>query len=263
MPHKVKRPAQILAHLAGVLTAIAWLAVPAPAWAADFDYCSIGQHSSVLLVDRTTRFDAVDQDILVRTVEAFFRNQAPGERVVVAESTGAYTDLRLVFNECRPGCPDEGFFSRLTSTCRGVIARSDYLNFEARFIGTLRDLLTQQEEAPVSDLFRSVAEATRLVSANTYAPLRQFLFYSDLLEASSLFPGQTIRHMAPADALRRLDGEHVQAHLQGASVRVIGFGRNDAPNRAPLVQDIRRRVEDTWTRWFRAGGATDVEIGLR
>jgi hypothetical protein len=234
-----------------------------PSRAADFDYCTVGQHTSLLLVDRTTKFDAIDQDILVRTVESFFQHQTPGERVIVAESSGAYTDLRLVFNECRPGCPDEGFFSRLVSTCRAVIARSDYLGFETRFIATLKDLLTQTEESPASDLFRSVAEATRLVPANGYAPLHQFLFYSDLLEASSLFPGQAIRRMPPNDAARHLADEHVQAQLEGAQVRVIGFGRNDAPTRQPLAQDIRRRVEEIWLHWFRAGGATDVQIGLR
>jgi hypothetical protein len=205
----------------------------------------------------------VDQDILIRTVESFFQHQTAGERVIVAESSGAYTDLKLVFNECRPGCPDEGFFSRLTSLCRPVLARSDYLGFEARFIGTLRDLLVQSEESPASDLFRSVAESTRLVQANGYAPLRQFLFYSDLLEASSLFPGQTIRRMPPAEALRHLIASQVEAQLHGANVRVIGFGRNDAPTRQPLTQDVRHRVEEIWQRWFREGGAADVQIGLR
>ncbi len=234
-----------------------------PARAADFDYCSIGTRTSLLLVDRSTRFDRVDEDILIRTVESFFRRQDPGERVVVAASSGAYTDLRLVFNDCRPGCPDEGFLGRLTSTCRAVIARGDYLNFEARFIATLRELLVTAEDGPASDLFRSVAEATRLIEANGYARLRQFLFYSDLLEASPLFPAAAIRRLPPADVLRRLAENNVQAHVAGADVRVIGFGRNDAPGRAALPQDIRRRVEESWQRWFQAAGAGAVQIGLR
>jgi hypothetical protein len=239
------------------------LACCRPAAAADVDYCSLGQRSSLLLVDRTTRFDQVDQDILISTVESFFRRQAPGERVIVASASDAYTELRLVFNECRPGCPEEGFFARLTSTCRAVIARSDYLNFEARFIATLRGLLVQPEEASASDLFRSVAEATRLVEANGYRPLRQFLFYSDLLEASSVLPGQTIRRLAPADSLKRLADNRVAPRLAGSEVRVIGFGRDDSPARGALTQEVRRRVEDVWSRWFREGGAADVQIGLR
>lgn len=245
--------------LALLLTAV----TAAPARAADFDYCSVGTHTSLLLVDRSTKFDRVDEDILIRTVESFFRRQNPGERVVVAASSGAYTDLRLVFNECRPGCPDDGFLGRLTSTCRAVIARSDYLNFEARFIATLRQLLVTTEDGPLSDLFRSVAEATRLVEANGYASLRQFLFYSDLLEASSLFPAASIRRLPPTDVLKRLADNHVQAHVAGADVRVIGFGRNDAPGRAALPQDVRRRVEESWQRWFHAGDASAVQIGLR
>jgi hypothetical protein len=236
---------------------------PLSGHAAQFDYCAFGTRTSLLIVDRTTRFDGVDQDILIRTVEVFFRRQDPGERVIVAAASGAYTALRLVFNECRPGCPEEGFLGRLTSTCRGVLARSDYLNFEARFIATLRALLVEAEDAPASDLFRSVAEATRLVEANAYASLRQLLLYSDLLEASSLFPGQAIRRLAPGDALRRLAENRVHPRVHGASVRVIGFGRSDAPNRPPLPQDVRRRVEEIWERWFSDSGATDVQVGLR
>jgi hypothetical protein len=239
------------------------LIIPCPAGAVELDYCSLGHRTSLLVVDRTTRFDSVDQDILVRTVESFFKHQDSGERVVVAAVSDAYTEMRLVFNECRPGCPDSGFLDRLVSTCLPLIARSDFLNFEARFIATLRGLLVQPEESSASDLFRSVAEVTRLVQASGYAPLRQLLLYSDLLEASSLFPGQTIRRIAPADALRRLVDDRVQARVKGSEVRVIGFGRNDTPNRAPLPGDIRRRVEEIWQRWFQEGGAIKVEIGLR
>ncbi|TCZ51791.1 hypothetical protein [Roseicella aquatilis] len=242
------------------------LALPAlarPAAAAETDYCAIGDRTSLLLVDRTTRYDAVDRDILVRSVDAFFRRQDPGERLVVAAASGAYTELKLVFNACRPGCPEAGFLGRLTSACRPVLARADFQAFEAEFLARLVELLKQPEEAAASDLFRSVAEATRLVGANGYAPLRQVLIFSDLLEASSLFPGQAIRRTPPAEALRRLSEAHVAARLAGAEVRVIGFGRSDAPNRPPLPQDIRRRVEESWEGWFRAGGARSVQIGLR
>lgn len=249
------------------VSALPLLGLPGRAVAAEYDYCQAGRRTSLLLVDRTTRFDGVDQDILVRTAEGFFRRQEAGERVVVAASGAAYTEMRLVFNECRPGCPDEGgvggFLGRLTSACRPVIARSDLLSFQARFIGSLGALLRQGEDAPASDLFRAVAEATRLVEANGYAPLRQVLVYSDLLEASPLFPGQAIRRTPPAEVLRQLADAGVQARLRGAEVRVVGFGRSDAPNRAPLPQDVRRRVEESWTRWLKEGGATDVVIGLR
>jgi hypothetical protein len=172
-----------------VLLLCAVVLAPVSVRAAEFDYCASGTRISLLMVDRTTRFDSVDQDILIRTVEVFFRRQSPGEGVIVAAASGAYTELRLVFNECRPGCPDKGFFGRLPSTCCAVIAGSDYFNFEARFIATLRALLFEAEDATTSDLFRSIAETTRLVEVNGYKPLCQLLSYSDFLEASSLFPG--------------------------------------------------------------------------
>ena len=247
------------------VAAIALLAslAPRPAHAADFDYCGIGHHTSLLVVDRTTRFDEIDRDILIRTVESFLRRQEAGERVVIAAMGGAYTELKLALNECRPGCPDEGFVARLLSTCRAVVARSDDLGFQARVIAVLRELLLQPEEAPASDLFRSIAEATRLVRANGYAPLRQLLVYSDLLEASSLFPGQTIRRASAAEVEKRLKEADVRPTIQGADIRVIGFGRNDSPKREPLPQDVRRRVEESWQRWFQGAGAATVQIGLR
>ena len=251
------------ADAARLLLIFVLLLLAPSARAAEFDYCAAGQHTSLLVVDRTTRFDRLDADILTATVGSFFASQSPGERVVVAAVSGAYTEIRLAFNECRPGCPEAGFTERLLSTCRAVIARSDYLGFEARFIATLTALLRQDEEASASDLFRSVAEATRLVGANGYRPLRQLLLYSDLLEASSLFPAPAIRRLPPAEALRRLAENRVQPLVAGAEVRVIGFGRDDAPGRAPLPQDIRRRVEETWQRWFTQAGAARVQIGLR
>ena len=250
-------------RLAATALLLAALAGARPAAAAETDYCALGSATSLLLVDRSTRYDEVDRDILVRTVDSFFRQQEPGERLVVAAAGGAYTELKLVFDACRPGCPEAGLFGRLTSACRPVLARADFQAFEAEFLARLVALLKQPEEAAASDLFRSVAEATRLVEANRYAPVRQLLMFSDLLEASSLLPGQAIRRMPAAEVLQRLAEARVEARLPRAEVRVIGFGRSDAPGRPPLPQDIRRRVQASWESWFRAGGAGSVQIGLR
>ncbi|TPG52288.1 hypothetical protein EAH89_18795 [Roseomonas nepalensis] len=234
-----------------------------PALAAGFDYCTVGQKTSLFVVDRTTRFDRTDQDILVAAADSFFRNQDPGERVIVAAVSGAYTDIRLVLNECRPGCPETNILSQLLSTCRPVIARGDYLSFERRFIASLLSLLKQDEEASASDLFRSVAEATRLIASNGYKPLRQMVLYSDLLEASSVLPQGQIRRMAPTDVLRRLERDGIDASLRGATVKVVGFGRDDGPTRPALAQDVRRRVEETWRQWLTKSGGQEVQVGLR
>lgn len=247
-----------------LIAALATLASPSEARAAGgFDYCSVGQRTSVFVVDRTTRFDRTDQDILVEAAEAFVRAQTVGERVLVAAVSGSYTDIRIAMNECRPGCPEENFVGRLISTCRAVIARGDYVAFERRFIAVLLELLRNQEEAPASDLFRSVAEVSRMVEANRYSPLRQFVFYSDLLEASSVLPAGQIRRLTPAQVAERLERAGVVAQLRGATVRVVGFGRDDVPSRAALAQDVRRRVEESWNAWLTKSGASQVRIGLR
>ena len=228
-----------------------------------FDYCSIGQSTSIFMIDRTTRFDNTDEQILVSQVETFYRDQRPGERVLVVAVTGAYTEMRVAFNQCRPGCPEEALLARLVSACRPVVARSDLLAFERSFIAVVRELLRNQEEASASDLFRSVSEITRSVEANRYRPLRQMLIYTDLLEASQIFPGTTFRRTPPEAVLRRLNAERIEAKLARTSVRVVGFGRDDAPNRAALAPDMRRRIEESWRQWLTAGGASEVQIGLR
>ncbi len=244
---------------------VALLAFSAPQALAQrgFDYCAVGQRTSAFVVDRTTRFNPTDEQILVAAAEQFFQNQAPGERIIVVALSGAFTEMRIVLNDCRPGCPPDGFFGRLVATCRPVIARSDYLAFERRFIETVRELLQNQEEAPASDIFRTVTEVARLVGANNYQPLRQLLLYSDLLEASQVLPAGQIRRLPPNEVVQRLQRAGVQPRLTGATVRVIGFGRDDGPGRAPLPQDVRNRVAEAWRAWLVAGGATDVQIGLR
>jgi hypothetical protein len=250
---------QIAVIIAVVL--VAWCG-PAAA-VSTFDYCSVGQRTSLFVVDRTTKFDRTDQDILVAAADAFIRNQAAGERVIIAAASGAYTEIRIALNECRPGCPEEGFIARLVATCRPVLARGDYVAFERRFITVLMDLLRNQEEASASDLFRSVAEASRLVEASRYFPLRQFVFYSDLIEASSVLPAGQIRRLTSSQVADRLERAGVVARLTGATVRVVGFGRDDAPSRSALPQDVRIRILDTWTGWLSRSGASEIQIGLR
>jgi hypothetical protein len=87
--------------------------------------------------------------------------------------------------------------------------------------------------------------------------------YSDLLEASGVLPAGQIRRLQPDAVARKLEGDRIEARLRGATVRVAGFGRDDAPSRPPLPQDVRRRVEESWRTWLEKGGATDVSIGLR
>lgn len=259
------RMSYVLRGTACVAAAFAFALIgfrPASA-ATSFDYCSIGQSTSIFMIDRTTRFDNTDEQILRNQVETFYREQRPGERVLVVAVTGAYTEMRVAFDKCRPACPDEALLARLVSACRPVVARSDLLAFERGFIAVVAELLRNQEEASASDLFRSVAEITRLVEANRYRPLRQMLIYSDLLEASQIFPGTIFRRTPPEAVLRRLNAERIEAKLARTSVRVVGFGRDDAPNRAALAPDVRRRIEESWRQWLTAGGASEVQIGLR
>ena len=72
-----------------------------------------------------------------------------------------------------------------------------------------------------------------------------------------------VKQLPPDAILKRLAASGVQASLQGATVRVFGFGRDDTPSRPPLPQAERQRIAEAWRNWFLAGGAANVEIGFR
>lgn len=226
------------------------------------DYCSYGQATAVLLVDRTTAFDDTDRTVFLDALGGIVAGLHAGDRLVAFTMTSAYTESRKIFDRCKPGCPDEGFFAGLLSTCRPVVARSQYQGFMRDLAQTLAQLLRDHEETRFSDLFRTVSEATRPYAGGAQ-PLRTLVLFSDLLENSTLLPEREMRRLPPAEIVKRLAAADVSAHLAGADVRVFGFGRDDAPGRPPLPQDQRRRVEAAWRSWLQAGGATAIEIGFR
>jgi len=234
----------------------------APAQAAAEDFCSFGHATAVLLIDRTTAFDATDRSVFLDALNAQVGLLGAGDRLVAYTMTGAYTESRKVFDRCKPGCPDEGFFGGLLSTCRPVVARAQYQGFVGALAASLAALLTKPEETSASDLFRTVAEATR-ASATPTQPVRQLILFSDLIENSPVLSERDAKRLPAAEILKRLDAAGLRADIAGAAVRVFGFGRDDTPGRPPLPQDQRRRLEAAWRGWFQAGGAASVEIGFR
>src|SRR3954452_14191174 len=231
------------------------------AWAAE-DYCSYGHGTAVLLVDRTTAFDQTDKTLFLQALDGIIAGLAPGDRLVLFTMTGAYTESRKLFDRCKPGCPEEGFLAGLLATCRPVVARADNVAFTRELAQTLAGLLTAPEETRFSDLFRTVAEAVRPY-ATAPQKLHDPILFSDLIETCSVIPERELKRLEPGEILQRLKANGVTADLAGASVRVFGFGRDDAPGRPPLPQAQRQRIAEVWRRWFASGGAGPVEIGFR
>ena len=242
----------------------AFLAVSVSAHAAE-DYCSYGHATAVLLVDRTTQFDDTDRSVFLDATAGLIAQLGPGDRLVGYTMTGAYTESRKLFEQCKPGCPDEGFFAGLMSACSPVVARARLRDFTTALAAELATMLRDPEQTPQSDLFRTVAEVTRAyaTAADGARPIRTVILFSDLLENSTVLPERDLRRLPPARSLQRLDQAGLAPRVAGATVRVFGFGRDDAPGRPPLPQDQRQRIAQVWQQWFRAGGATEVELGFR
>ncbi len=229
------------------------------------DYCEYGHATAVLMVDRTTQFDAIDRSVFLGATAGLISQLGPGDRLVAYTMTGAYTESRKLFERCKPGCPGEGFFAGLLSACSPTVARAQLREFTNALAADLATMLHDPEQTPQSDLFRTVAEVTRAyaVSADSGRPIRTVILFSDLLENSTLMPEGELRRQPPARLLQRLELAGLAPHVAGAAVRVFGFGRDDAPGRAPLPQNQRQRVAEVWRQWFLLGGASEVEIGFR
>jgi hypothetical protein len=235
-----------------------------PAHASD-DYCGYGSSTAILLIDRTTQYDAVDRSVFLDAMTDLITQLGPGDRLLVFTMTGAFTDSRRLFDNCKPGCPAEGFFAQLMSACSPTMARSQLDLFTKRLAIVLARILKDPEQTPLSDLFRTVAEVTHDYSNPDSGgrPIRNVVIFSDLLENSTIISEREFRELPVADIIGRLDAAALTPAVAGATVQVFGFGRDDSPRRPPLAQGPRQRIAEVWREWFRAGGATGVEIGFR
>jgi hypothetical protein len=229
------------------------------------DYCRYGHETAVLLVDRTTQFDAVDRSVFLDALSSLIDQLGPGDRLAAFTMTGAYTESTKLFDQCKPGCPDVGFLASLMSSCSATLARSERMGFTRSLAIILADLLRNPEQNPQSDLFRTIAEVTNDLATRTGGaqPLRNVVIFSDLLENSDVLPERELRSMPVDRVLALLKASEIEPDVVRATIQVYGFGRDDSPRRRPLPQSQRQRVSEIWERWFKAGGAADVEIGFR
>jgi hypothetical protein len=250
---------RILAALALILGGLS-----SPSYAAQ-DYCSYGHETAVLIIDRTTQFDSVDRSIFLDALGSLIDQLGPGDRLAAFTMTGAYTDSTKLFDQCKPGCPDVGFLAGLMSSCSATLARAARTGFTRSLAVILAGLLRNPEQNPQSDLFRTVAEVTKDLAtrAGEAQPLRNVVIFSDLLENSDVLPERELRSLPVDRVLALLKASEIEPDVAGATIQVYGFGRDDGPRRRPLPQGERQRVVAIWERWFKAGGAADVEIGFR
>lgn len=244
-----------------LVAAVALLLTTGSAQAAT-DYCGYGHGTALLMVDRTTAFDATDKTVFLQALDGMIAGLGAGDRLVLYTMTGAYTESQKLFDRCKPACPESSFLADLFATCRPVVARADALGFTRELATTLAGLLQKPEETRFSDLFRTVADAVRPYGGGAQK-LQTLFVFSDLIENSAMLPERELKRLPAAAIVQRLKTEGVLPSLGGAAVRVFGFGRDDIPGRPPLPQAERQRIAQAWRLWFDAGGASSVEIGFR
>jgi len=234
---------------------------PERASAATQDWCASGDRTILLMVDRTTAYDATDKATLKAGLVSLAHGLEAGDRVVVRVIGASYTDDAPVFDGCVPGCPS-GLTEWLIGTCKPVQARRDRAAYEQRLAKALMDMLANPKQTKTSDIAQGVAQATRSVAAaDPRRTLAEVLIFSDMLENSPHLPGKAFRKESPDRLLGKLNGLDIVPAVKGARVVVWGFGRDDAPGRQALSPELRQRLDAFWRGFFRTGGAASVRLG--
>ena len=219
----------------------------------------------LIFVDRTTSFDDIDKRIFADGFDRIMSRLRVGDRVFVQTIGGDYTKSETVFNQCLPGCPDEGLVNWLMGSCKSVIARGDLAQFRSNLAGDVRNLLEHPESYKHSDIARTVANLSRIHAAraqkNGQAPVGLVFLFSDLLENSTVVPWRMLAGRKAKAALEAIRREEQLPELHDAEVAAFGFGRSHDPKRSALSPPTARAVKDFWEAYFKQGGARDIYIG--
>lgn len=233
-------------------------ALPADAQAATADYCARSERSILFLIDRTTVYDAQDQEVLVDGLERFFKELGTGDRLLLYTIGASAADSRRLFDACVPGCPDEGLLGGLFSSCKAIVARADRQEFTRRLLGALVDLLKDHVDYEFSAILETVGT---VVKTHRGADLARLVVFSDMLENSTVLTFGQLAQEGAARAVERVQAQTMVPDLAGIEVDAFGIGRSHAPGRPALSAATTRLVETFWQEVFREGGATRVAIG--
>jgi hypothetical protein len=243
-----------------MITFIVSLAEPGRADAAGRqDYCSFSQHTTLMLVDRTTAYDLTDQEVFKSSLKRLQDGLEVGDRLIIQTITGSYTESRKVFDDCMPGCPETGLMEWLTGSCRDIIATSDRNAFLKRAAAVVRQMLNEVKSFESSD----IAETTRQISASPDRQITRLIVFSDMIENSRALPWSRLQSGQPRALTETLNSLGIKPSLEGADVVVYGFGRFHDRGRTQLRPEARSRLVDFWVQWFKSGKAETVYIGQR
>ncbi len=219
------------------------------------DYCAIGSASSLFLIDRTSVFDAQDRAVVMESLGTVMDRLGTGDRIVIATISDHYAKSQSLVNACKPGCPPStGTLDGIIGSCSTMLAEADARAFTGNLAGALQGVIAGAEDAPGSDIVRTVAQWTK--SPPGARDFSTVYVFSDMLENSDMLPYRTFRDGTPEESLATAARFEVLPNVPGGRVRIVGFGRGHGADRAPLPAELDLKFRKFWTDYFSAGGGS-------
>ncbi len=217
------------------------------------DYCTLSDRSTLLLIDRTTTFDAADQARLMESLGRVVDGLDTGDRIIIATISDHYSNTRRLANACKPGCPAAGVMDQIAGSCSTMKARQDQQQFAVNLAGSLREIMDTADDASGSDIIRTLAHWTE--ATGTAKPYTSIVIHSDMLENSEMIAWSRFAPL-PEEDLFNIVAEHdAGIRARGAAVRIIGYGRLHDAARSPLPAALDLKLRSFWSRYFLEGGA--------
>ena len=224
-----------------------------------YDYCQMFKGELVLFaVDRSDFQDLIDKEIGVSAADKIFHELSAGDHLVVYTITDDQTTSKKIFDACKPGCPEVGFFDQLLGTCREVVARKDEVAFRQDFAVAIYNLFSTPEEHDGSAIIETISAL-----GNQYAGIDRLILFSDLIENSKLGNFLKIPQRDFKKVQMSVQTWRMVPNLDGAKGYIFGFGRTHGENRKGLPPERVISIEDFWRAYFEAAGMASLVINQR
>lgn len=223
-------------------------------------YCAFGQTSSLFLIDQTTPYDDTDRAVITESIGTVVDQLGPGDRIVLATISDHYTKSSRLINACKPGCPEgKGALDSMVGGCSSMKALADERQFMASLVQTLAPAVRGSSSFDRSAIMSTIAQWTQAPPGGQ--SFSSVYIFSDMLENSQALPWSDFRSMEPDAAMALAEQLRYVPAVQGADVRIVGFGRSHNPGRPPLDPELDARLREFWTVYFYAGGASVIFEG--
>jgi hypothetical protein len=223
------------------------------------DYCAIGDSRTLFFIDETTPYDSNDREKVRRLLTTVIQSIGPGDRLTLQTIGAHYSLSRNVFDSCKPGCPphEANMVEAIVGgTCSTVRVNEESTAYLKKLISEAQPLLSNKTEATHSDIIDTIARVTQAVPLDR--PYTEIILYTDLLENSPSRKWTYFRDTSDEKLLEELRRDGLMPALQGATVRIFGFGRFHSEGRPALSTEDDVRLRTFWTEFLTEAGAAQV-----